>query len=100
MVGGSLIWHQAIPAVEQGFLPDVISSDLHKWSINDGMKDMANMLSKFFNLNMSIQNVLYRATWNPAKVIKRTELGNISVGSYTDVAVFFIREDDFGFLDS
>lgn len=100
MGGGSLIWHQAIPSVQQGFLPDVISSDLHMWSMNDGMKDMANMLSKFLNLGMSIQDVILRSTWSPAQVIQRTELGNLSVGTEADVAVFSIKAGDFGFLDS
>jgi dihydroorotase len=40
-----------------------------------------------------------RATWNPAKVIKRPELGNLSPGSEADVAVFSLRKGDFGFLD-
>ncbi len=37
--------------------------------------------------------------WNPAMVIKRPDLGNLSVGSVADVAVFSLRKGDFGFLD-
>ena len=100
MGGGSMIWHQVIPSIEQGFYPDVISSDLHIFSMNDGMKDLANTLSKFLNMGMSVQDVISRATWNPAKVIKRPDLGHLSVGSEADIAVFNLREGDFGFLDS
>ena len=39
--GGSFVWDQAIPAMEQGFRPDVISTDLHTGSMNGGMKNMA-----------------------------------------------------------
>jgi dihydroorotase len=97
--GGAFSWRQAIPAMQQGFTPNVISTDLHAESMNGGMKDMSNVLSKFLNLGMSIQEVIVRATWNPANVIKRTDLGNLSVGSEADIAVFSIRKGDFGFMD-
>ncbi len=67
--------------------------------MNSGMKDMTNLLSKFMGMGLSVQDVILRATWNPAKVIKRPELGNLSVGSVADVAVFSLRKGDFGFLD-
>ncbi|HRX12219.1 MAG TPA: amidohydrolase/deacetylase family metallohydrolase [Draconibacterium sp.] len=97
--GGSFRWSQAIPAIEQGFLPDVISSDLHIGSMNGGMKDMANLMSKFLNMGLSVQDVILRSTWNPAKVINRPELGNLSVGTEADVAVFSLRKGNFGFID-
>ena len=37
--GGAFFWRQAIPAIKQGFKPDVISTDLHSDSMNGGMKD-------------------------------------------------------------
>ena len=97
--GGAFHWLQAIPSVRQGFIADVISTDLHIGSMNSGMKDMANLLSKFLNMGLSLQDVILRATWNPAKVIKRPELGNLDEGSEADVAVFSLRKGDFGFLD-
>lgn len=100
MGGGSLIWHQAIPSVKQGFLPDVISTDLHTESMNDGMKDLPNTMSKFLNMEMSVQDVVLRATWNPANVIGRPDLGHLSEGTEADIAVLNVREGDFGFTDS
>lgn len=97
--GGAFAWKQAIPAIQQGLLPNTISSDLHTLSMNGGMKDMANLMSKFLNIGLSIQDVILRSTWNPANVIKRPDLGNLSVGSDADVAVFNLRKGDFGFLD-
>lgn len=98
--GGSLIWHQVIPAMEQGFYPDVISSDLHSSSMNDGMKNMANLMSKFLNMDMSLEEVVLRSTWNPAKYIGREDLGHLSEGAVADVAVFNLQEGDFGFVDA
>ena len=97
--GGAFSWRQAVPAMQQGFRPNVISTDLHAESMNSGMKDMSNTMSKFLNMGMSLQDVILRSTWNPANVIKRTDLGNLSVGSDADIAVFNLRKGNFGFLD-
>ena len=97
--GGAFSWRQAVPAVKQGFRPDVISTDLHTQSMNGGMKDLTNVMSKFLNLGMSLQDVIFRTTANPARVINRQDLGTLSPGSEADVAVFSVRKGDFGFLD-
>lgn len=97
--GGAFSFEGAIPAVEQGFFPDVISTDLHWNSMNGGAKDMANMMSKFLAMGMTVQAVIEASTWKPAQVINREELGNLSVGSEADIAVFNLQEGDFGFLD-
>ena len=98
--GGSFMWSQAIPAMQQGFAPDVLSSDLHTGSMNGGFKDMANLASKFLNIGMTLPEVINASTWKPANVIKRTELGNLSEGMEADIAVFNLRSGDFGFSDS
>lgn len=97
--GGAFTFTAAAPSIQQGFKPDVISSDLHIGSMNSGMKDMANLLSKFLALGLSLNDVIARATWNPAKYINKPELGNLSIGAVADIAVFTLREGDFGFLD-
>ncbi len=98
--GGSFSFKQAVPAVRQGFLPDSISTDLHTDSMNAGMKDMLNVMSKFLNLGVSLDDVILRSTWNPAKEIHHEELGHLTVGSTADVAVLRVIEGDFGFVDS
>ena len=97
--GGAFSWRQAVPAMQQGFLPNVISTDLHTQSMNGGMKDLSNVLSKFMAMGMSLQDAILRATWNPAQVIDRPELGHLSVGAEADVAAFTLRKGDFGFVD-
>ena len=98
--GGSFVFNQAVPAVRQGFLPDSISTDLHVGSMNAGMKDMLNVMSKFLNFGMSVQDVVLRSTWNPAKEIKHEDLGHISVGDSADISVIRIEKGKFGFVDS
>lgn len=96
---GSFVFRQAVPAVKQGFVPDSISTDLHAGSMNAGMKNMLNVMSKFLNLGLSLQEVILRSTWNPARFIQRPDLGHLSVGAGADVAVLRLREGDFGFVD-
>ncbi len=97
--GGSFVFSQAIPAIEQGLKPNSISSDLHTGSMNGGMKDMANLMSKFLNLRLSLYEVIERSTWNPAQIIQRPELGHLSVDAVADIAVFSLVEGEFGFID-
>ena len=98
--GGSFQWRQAAPAVRQGFVPDSISTDLHVSSMNAGMKDMLNVMSKFLTLGMSLEDVVARSTWNPAREIHQEELGHLSVGAPADIAVLRLVKGDFGFLDA
>src|SRR5438270_4040242 len=98
--GGSFSWRQAIPAVKQGFLPDSISTDLHTDSMNAGMKDMLNVMSKFINMGMSLDQVTACSTWYPAREIHHEELGHLSIGAVADLAVLRLVEGNFGFVDS
>lgn len=97
--GGSFAWRVAVPAIQQGFLPDSISTDLHISSMNAGMKDMLNVMSKFLAMGLSVDDVVARSTWNPAREIHHEELGNLSVGSGADVAVLRLEKGKFGFTD-
>lgn len=97
--GGAFSWRQAVPAMQQKFYPNTISTDLHIQSMNGGMKDMSNVISKFMAMGMSLQDAILRSTWNPAKVINRPELGHLTVGSEADIAVFSVRQGNFGFID-
>ncbi len=97
--GGSFLFRQAVPAMRQGFIPDSISTDLHIGSMNAGMKDMLNVMSKFLNMGMALDDVILRSTWNPAREIRREELGHLSPGAPADVAVLRLRTGEFGFVD-
>jgi dihydroorotase len=67
--------------------------------MNAGMKDMLNVMSKFLNIGMALDDVVARSTWNPAREIKREELGNLSVGAPADIAVLRLEQGNFGFVD-
>jgi dihydroorotase len=97
--GGSFAWRIAVPMIQQGFLPDSISSDLHIGSMNAGMKDMLNIMGKFLAMGMSVDDVIRWSTWNPAREIKHEELGHLSVGAPADIAVLSLENGNFGYTD-
>lgn len=96
---GSFLFRQAVPAVRQGLVPDSISTDLHTGSMNAGMKDMLNVMSKFLIMGMTLEDVVLRSTWNPAREIRREDLGHLSVGAPADLAVLRLEKGAFGFVD-
>lgn len=98
--GGSFYWPVAEKAVEAGFWPDSISTDLHTGSMNAGMKDMTNVMSKILNLGAGLEEVIRMSTWNPARQIRREELGHLSVGAEAYVAVLALERGNFGFIDA
>jgi len=99
--GGAGFWFSvAIPAMKQGLPPYTFGTDLHRFSMNAGMKDMLNVMSKYMAMGMNLNDVIQTATWNAAKAIKHEELGNLSEGSVADIAVLRIRDGKFGFVDA
>jgi dihydroorotase len=96
---GSFRWRVAVPIVKAGFLPDSISTDLHVASMNAGMKDMLNVMSKFLALGMPLPEVIARSTWNPARQIRQETLGHLSAGAPADLAVLRVERGHFGFVD-
>jgi len=98
--GGSFVFRNAVPAVEQGFYPDSISTDLHSGSMNAGMQDMPTTMSKFLAMGEPLVEVIRESTINPATEIQHPELGHLTVGAPADVAVWELRSGDFGFADA
>ncbi len=97
---GSFIWNIAEPAFEQGFRPNVISTDLHIYNFNGPVFDLATTASKFLYLGMSLGDVIERVTLAPAKAIrKQDKLGTLKVGACGDAVVFKIKEGSFDLFD-
>jgi dihydroorotase len=96
---GSFWFRNAVPAIQNGFVPDSISTDLHTHNIHGVVVDMQTTMNKILNIGVSLQEVIYRSTVTPANEIGHPELGNLSVGAEADVAVFKLHHGDFGFVD-
>ena len=68
--GGSFDYTVCEAALQQGFTPDIISSDVHAVSVNTpGKPFLPWVMSKFLNLGMPLEQVVTLATAAPAKAI-------------------------------
>lgn len=97
---GSFWFRIAVPAIQQGFLPDTISTDIHKNSIMLPRATLNNVMSKFLNIGLTLEQVIERTTVNPARAIRRPELGTLSEGATADIVVLALEHGKFAFLDS
>jgi len=100
--GGSFDYTVAEPAIEQGLVPDTISSDIHVLSGNSpGMPYLPWVMSKFLNLGFSLEQVVNLTTASPARVIDRVDkLGTLQVGAPADVSVLELVEEPVEFVDT
>ena len=83
-----------------GFLPDVISSDVHVISIEGPAFDLLTTLSKFLCLGVDLPTVIKLATANAAAAIKRPDLGTLRVGHLGEATVMEQTSGRFDYADS
>lgn len=97
---GAFSFPVATALVDDGFLPDVISSDLHQRSVLGPAFDLPTCMSKLLAVGMTLEEVLRATTAAPAAAIGRPKLGQaLAVGSRADIAVLELVEGDFVLYD-
>lgn len=84
---GSFAWATAAQALAEGFAPDAISTDLHRYSIERPVVDLPTTMSRYLGLGMPLPAVVAAATANPAAILGRRELGSLRPGNPGDVTV-------------
>jgi dihydroorotase len=98
---GSFKWEVAEAAVEQGFEPTTISTDLHVLNLHGPVYDMPTTMSKFLLLGLPLERVIEMSTTRPAKILGRQgQIGTLRVGAQADIAILERREGSFLFTDS
>ena len=97
--GGSFWFRNAKPALDDGFPPDTISTDIHYSSILYAGIDNLQMMSKFLCMGMGLTEVVARSTNIAAQAIRRPELGNLSVGGCADIAILKLHQGQFTYVD-
>ncbi|HZH09971.1 MAG TPA: amidohydrolase/deacetylase family metallohydrolase [Microvirga sp.] len=97
---GSFSFQTARIMLDNGFLPDCISSDVHALCIDGPAFDLLTTLSKFLCLGMPLTEVIKTATENPAKALRRPELGTLKPGSVGDASVLELQNGTFDYVDS
>jgi dihydroorotase len=99
---GHLRWDTFDSIIEAGFWPDTISTDGSTTSRDaESVIDFPNVLSKFLNFGMTLDQVVARATLNAARVFPLFhDRGTLNVGAPADVVVLELREGTFEFVDN
>ena len=87
-------------ALEQGFFPDYISTDLAMPNLHHIVHDLPRTVSKFVALGLPLVEALAKCTYAPAaKMAKEKEIGCIQEGRAADIAIFDVITDDYVFED-
>jgi dihydroorotase len=98
--GGSFGFRTAEAMLAAGFLPDVISSDVHALSINGPAFDQITTMSKLLSLGMDLTDVIRAGTIAPAKAVGRgADLGHLAPGAVGDASVLDLAEGAFDYRD-
>jgi dihydroorotase len=98
---GSFNFDVARKALDQGFLPDTISTDIYDLNVDGPVYDMPTTMSKMISLGMTFDDVLKRSTINPARIIHRVEgMGTLAVGAPADIALLESVKGQFQLIDS
>lgn len=98
--GAASFWFRnAKRAIDDGFPPDSISTDLHAGSVRTTVRSMLDAMSKCLAMGMPLEEVIRRSTLIPAQVIRRPEIGTLSPGAEADVAVLELQRGEFSFRD-
>ena len=98
--GGSFGFGTTRKMLAAGFLPDVISSDVHVISIEGPAFDLLTTMSKFLCLGLDLSTVIRLATVNAAAAIKRPDLGTLKIGSVGEATVIDQAMGRFDYADS
>jgi dihydroorotase len=89
-------------ALDQGFLPDTISTDLTMTSASKGpVWDLPTTMSKLLHFGMKLDDIVARATAAPAKILGyEGTVGTLKPGANADIAVLELRDGNFDLTDS
>jgi len=97
--GGSFGFRTAEAMLAAGFLPDVISSDVHALSVNGPAFDQITTMSKLLSLGMDLTEVIRAGTAAPAKAVGRHDLGHLAPGAVGDASILDLTEGAFDYRD-
>ena len=87
--------------IDQGILPDFISSEIHYYNLHGPVFDLVTTMDKFLHLGMSLPEVIRRTTQIPAKFLGREhDLGTLKPGAIADITILEIQDGEFPLVDS
>ncbi len=96
---GSFGFETAMAMLKNGFMPDVISSDVHLTSIGGPAYNMLVTMSKFLRLGMPLHDIIRASTINAARAVRKDDRGTLGVGLLGDATILDIEKGNFSFQD-
>lgn len=92
----------AIPALADGFFPDIISTDLSvKGLWKSPVVALPYILSKYIALGCDLSDILAAATVKPAKLMGMAgKIGTLAPGAFGDVSIFTLKKQPVTFSDT
>ena len=94
-------WDVASRALDQGFLPDTISSDITTPGMREGVINLPHVVSKFLLLGMPLDQAVSRVTMAAARALPAfRDLGTLRPGARADIAILELKEGEVSFVDN
>ncbi|AJJ11011.1 amidohydrolase family protein [Yersinia rohdei] len=88
-------------AIKQGIYPDTISSDIYcRNRLNGPVHSLATVMSKFFTIGLSLEQIIRCVTENAAQALRLTHKGVLDVGYDADLTIFELKQQPQVFNDS
>ncbi|MEP1775582.1 MAG: amidohydrolase/deacetylase family metallohydrolase [Nitratireductor sp.] len=96
---GAFGFSSAEAAIARGFAPDIVSSDIHMLCVDGPAFDLLHTMSKLVTCGVGLSDVIAMATDAPAKAMRRSDLGHLSVGAPADISLLETVEARYPFVD-
>jgi dihydroorotase len=96
---GAFGFRSAISAIEQGFQPDIISSDVHALCVDGPAFDLLHTMSKLVHCGVGIAEAIAMVTDNPARALNRKDLGTLAPGGPADITLLRAVEEPIVYTD-
>ncbi|ADD78650.1 dihydroorotase [Pantoea sp. PA1] len=97
----SFSFEVARAAIAQGILPDTISSDIYcRNRLNGPVYTLAHVMSKFFNVGMTLPQIIACVTHQAASGLRLRSKGAIEPGLDADFTLFTVAHESVSFVDA
>lgn len=98
---GNFAFRVAAPAIEEGFLPDIISSDLSPITLyQQPAVSLPRLISKYLAFGIKLEAVIDMVTINPARQLQREELASLKEGTVADITISKLVYEPMKYFDA
>lgn len=97
---GAFGFESAEAAMADGFLPDIVSSDVHALSVDGPAFDLLHTMNKLLNCGVPLRSLIRMVTDAPALAMGRPDLGHLGIGATADLALLQVADVPLRFIDA